>query len=490
MRRNPAIAAAALLLSLLPRPVAAHGGPLPVIVDTDLAADDVRALAFLLANPAVRVEAVVTSGEGGSPEISARRVLQILGQMDKPGIPVGAGTPVDAPPPPWRAVVDSLAWSSLAPARGALPERAADVLARSLSASGHGVTYLCLGPATNLAGLLREEPSLTRGIREVWFYGSAPGRDEACWNRDADVDSARRLFASDLPVLSVRLEEGETFLFDEGILLRLERAPTPAARLLATLFGAPGVREKIREGHFRSWDEAVALCAASPDLAAFDPPQGSTVRTLDRWDHAAGRSLWLRVVEGDGRKGLPETAPVGLSAFPTSPDQFRPDLQGSVSRILARHGGEEWRAAVLTNELHGHLGTYSLVGVKMGIYARERLGAALDEVEVLSFAGDSPPLSCMNDGLQVSTGATVGRGTIRVNREGGTLPEAEFVRGGDRLRLRLKEAVRLRIESDIRVAVERFGNLTPAYFREIRRLSILHWEELDRDEIFEEVPGA
>jgi len=188
--------------------------------------------------------------------------------------------------------------------------------------------------------------------------------------------------------------------------------------------------------------------------------------------------------------GLPVTVPVGLSAFPTSPDQFRPDLQGSVRRILARHGGEEWRAAVLTNEFHGHLGTYSLVGVKMGIHARERLGAALDDLEVLSFAGDAPPLSCMNDGLQVSTGATVGRGTIQVDRKGGTRPEAEFVRGGDRLRLRLKDTVRRRIESDIRQALERFGNQTPEYFREIRRLSILHWEELDRDEIFEEVPGT
>ncbi|MEW5764545.1 MAG: nucleoside hydrolase [Acidobacteriota bacterium] len=480
--------AALLLWSLLPRTAAAHGGPLPLIVDTDLAADDVRALAFLLASPAVRVEAVVTSGEGRSPEISAHRILQILEHLDRSGIPVGAGNPVDGPPPPWRTVVDSLAWPSLAPARG-VPERAADVLARSLSGSEHGVTYLCLGPTTNLAALLRDEPILCRRIREVWFYGSAPGRDEACWNRDADLEAARRVFASDLPIRTIRLEEDETFPFDEGLLTGLERASTPSARLLATLFGAPGPREKVRQGHFRSWDEAVALCAAHPDLAAFAPTQTGTGRTLLRWDRDAGRALWLQVVAGDGRKRMSETSPVGLSAFPASPDQFRPDLKGSVPRILARHGGEEWRAAVLTNELHGHVGTYSLVGVKMGILARERLGAALDEVEVLSFAGDSPPLSCMNDGLQVSTGATLGRGTIRVDGGGGARPEAEFIRGGERLRLRLKESVRLRIDSDIREALRRYGNLTPEYFREIRRLSILHWEELDRAEIFEEVPA-
>jgi pyrimidine-specific ribonucleoside hydrolase len=481
--------AASLWFALLSLSALAHGGPRPLIVDTDLATDDVRALAFLLACPSVRVEAVVTSGEGRTPETSALRLLQILKHLNRPDLPVGTGTPADAPAPPWRAVVDSLAWSSLAPVREESFEPAAAVLRRTLSASGHGMVYLCLGPATNLAALLRDEPRLTHRIEEVWFYGSAPESGEACWNRDADPESARTLFGSGLPVLSVRLGEADTFPLDEEVFSRLGCSQAPAARLLSALFDSPEAREKIREKHFLAWDEAVALCASSPGLATFEPVKGTPVQVLARWNRQAGRALLLDVLEGGGGRPLPETPPVVLAAFPSAPDQFRADVRDSVSRIVSRHGGEEWRAALLTNELHGHLGTFSLVGVKMGIRARERLGAALDEVEVLSFAGSEPPLSCLNDGLQASTGATVGRGTIRVEGAGGPRAEAEFVRGPERLRLRLKDSVRRRIEEDIRAAVEQCGNLTPEYFREIRRLSIRHWEEMDRAEIFEEVPA-
>ena len=35
------------------------------------------------------------------------------------------------------------------------------------------------------------------------------------------------------------------------------------------------------------------------------------------------------------------------------------------------------------------------------------------------------------------------------------------------------------------MAVRRFGNLTPEYFEEIRRLSIRYWLTLERGEIFE-----
>ena len=139
---------------------------------------------------------------------------------------------------------------------------------------------------------------------------------------------------------------------------------------------------------------------------------------------------------------------------------------------------------MLTNELHRHLGIYSLVGVKMGIRARELLDASLDDLSVESHAGLRPPMSCLTDGLQVATGATLGRGTIRV--EGNDpAPKAIFAKGDARLELALKDDVWRQIRSDVAAAVEQFGNLTPEYFDEVRRLSIRYWLTLDRREISE-----
>ena len=94
-----------------------------------------------------------------------------------------------------------------------------------------------------------------------------------------------------------------------------------------------------------------------------------------------------------------------------------PAIEAMAERTIARWGKEEWRAVILTNEIHGHIGIYSTIGAKMGIYALEllsRLCNKAEELKVLSFAGSRPPISCFNDGLQISTGATLGHGAIEI----------------------------------------------------------------------------
>lgn len=167
-------------------------------------------------------------------------------------------------------------------------------------------------------------------------------------------------------------------------------------------------------------------------------------------------------------------------------EQMQADVRPWLEKIIATHGMEEWKATLLTNELHRHLGTYSIIGAKMGIRARELLGAEFDETRVESHAGLKPPLSCLNDGLQVSTGASLGRGTIRVVENRPSAPEAVFIHEGKAVRLRLKQTIVDRIRADIAAAIKQHGNVTPAYFAAIRALSLRHWAELKRSEIFEE----
>jgi len=171
--------------------------------------------------------------------------------------------------------------------------------------------------------------------------------------------------------------------------------------------------------------------------------------------------------------------PVVLAAFPTKPEQFQSDVRPFVERIIARYGEEEWNTAVLAHELHRHLGTFSILGAKMGLRARELLGASLDDLKVESHAGLNPPMSCFNDGLQVATGASLGRGTISVVT---TLPapEALFIFGNKRLLLRVKPAIFQRLQKTMRNVS---GGM---YSSEARRASLEAWAELDRHEIFEE----
>lgn len=163
-------------------------------------------------------------------------------------------------------------------------------------------------------------------------------------------------------------------------------------------------------------------------------------------------------------------------------------LEADVAAIgpstIERFGALEWEKAVLTNSVHGHLGIYSLIGVKMGLFALDYFKADAHALRIRSYAGSIPPISCLNDGLQISTGATLGRGLIDIDPEVRSIPQAEFTHDGKTILVRLKEEYARLIWQDIQKARESFGD-SPAYWEEIRRTALRYWSTWDRHEIFE-----
>ncbi len=207
--------------------------------------------------------------------------------------------------------------------------------------------------------------------------------------------------------------------------------------------------------------------------------------TLATFESEDVRNAYIKLLSYSRDFHLSARHSVVLKAFPDEPAFFRKDVSPHVRKIIAEYGLEEWKACLLTNELHRHLGIYSLIGAKMGIRAREILEAPFDTLKVVSLAGNSPPLSCMNDGLQVSTGASLGRGTIKIS-DGSPQPAAIFIYKNQELTLRIKKELLNRIRADIKAALKEFGGLNAEYFAHIRKLSIDYWIELDRREIFDE----
>jgi pyrimidine-specific ribonucleoside hydrolase len=173
-----------------------------------------------------------------------------------------------------------------------------------------------------------------------------------------------------------------------------------------------------------------------------------------------------------------------FETFPENTELFADDVQPYIKNIIQRYGREEWRLAVLTNEIHGHLGIYALVGVKMGLRARQYFHVGVDDLAILSCAGLTPPLSCLNDGLQVSTGGTLGHGLIAVSSENSFRPEATFTFKQRSVSLRLKEKYWAKAKSDIKNGIDKFGLNTDGYWRYIRKLAIEYWLKWDREEIF------
>jgi pyrimidine-specific ribonucleoside hydrolase len=151
---------------------------------------------------------------------------------------------------------------------------------------------------------------------------------------------------------------------------------------------------------------------------------------------------------------------------------------------LARYGNDEWKANVMTDEFHGHLGVFSIVGAKMGIKAREIFEVGSDMLIVSSYAGSKPPYSCMNDGIQVSTGATLGMGTIQL-MDSIVAPSAIFTYKNRSIRITLKKEYLEQVNADISEGIVKFGLLDDGYWKLIRRNALKYWVEWDRNQIFD-----
>ena len=230
--------AAAALVAVLPAGLAHDAAP--VIVDTDMALDDARALALLLASPSVKVIAIVTSDGVSPPETGATNVCRLLRCLGHARIPVGIGRTLEAAPPPWRINATSANWTDLGDP--AIPpggfRDAISVIRSALRAAPGRVRYLCLGPLTNLGDALKAEPELARRIEAVMWYGTPPGTPKASWNADRDLDALKIVANAGLTVEALQLLDDSVLVFDDDLLGRVEKMDSPAARAIAQTAGA------------------------------------------------------------------------------------------------------------------------------------------------------------------------------------------------------------------------------------------------------------
>lgn len=459
---------------------AGHEGELDVVLDTDMAMDDARALVMLLNDPGVRIRAIVTSDGSCPPDVAATNVWRLMVAMGRTNILVGMGTARGGAYPPWSAWSRTLGWAPL-PVPSSIPVwPAVQVLSNAIGSDQDPVTWLCLGPMSNLAEFIRRHPELKHRIQCVMYYGDVPDAPSPGWNTECDLDAAKYVFRSGVPILCVNIPGDKVLVIDNAFLSEVRALGTVASDLFMTLHSSPMLANMLRTGHFKAWDESVVLLARTPALGCFSNVVAYPgVRVLCQFDTAAARRHYI------GSLGPKQTKLVLLTHFPENAADYHTDVAPFMHEIIARHGREEWALGVLATEMHGHLGLYSILGVKMGLRARELLGVPRDAVFVESFAGTNPPVSCLNDGLQVATGASLGRGTIVVLHVREPAPVAKFRANGRVLVLRTRPDALERIQSKIKQAAEKWGTNSHAYFDEIRRVALEAWRDLDRKNIFE-----
>lgn len=99
-------------------------------------------------------------------------------------------------------------------------------------------------------------------------------------------------------------------------------------------------------------------------------------------------------------------------------------------------------------KFHGHLGPYAVIGHKMGEIANKKLGSDPFSKKAIIWTGNKTPLSCVIDGIQISSGCTLGKGNIQVKNRG--LVKAEFTNhNGEKVTIILKPEIKKEIDTTV-----------------------------------------
>jgi inosine-uridine nucleoside N-ribohydrolase len=297
-----ALAIAPLLFAPALASFAHEVGKVPVIVDTDMALDDARALVLLARAPRLELVAVLTSDGGSSPCEGASRSHRLLTRLGRGGAPVGVGAPLAAPAPPWREksrMLDELG-SGEAPACDALPG-ALKLAHEVLDRQDRALTWVALGPMTNLASLLERHPKLESRIQAVYYSGDRAELEPPDWNTARDRGAAAAVLGAGVPVYLVPPREAEAALpLDASLLEAVAGLESPAAKWISQLHADARMPRIVADGDTGPWDDVVALALLEP--AAFEStPVGDSPhlkRLVPRSPEAVRHAL-LRALEAD-----------------------------------------------------------------------------------------------------------------------------------------------------------------------------------------------
>jgi inosine-uridine nucleoside N-ribohydrolase len=258
---------------------------LPLLIDTDVAPDDLVAIAFLIASSRVAIEAITVSGTGEAhcgPGVDV--VLRLLERLGAPMIDVACGreTPIagdHAFPDAWRARVDD--GSGLALPSTSRQPFAGDAVQLITETADRvdGLRILTLGPMTNLADALNRQPTLGRRLETVYAMGGAlfvpgnvrfggpPDNEVAEWNMYVDPTAVQVVIDAALTVRLISLDGTNQVPVTQAFAERVRTEATgPGALVLAELFAQ---NPFMTDGTYFLWDPLAAALAAGYPLGSF-----------------------------------------------------------------------------------------------------------------------------------------------------------------------------------------------------------------------------
>ena len=297
----------------------------PIIIDTDPGQDDAIAILFALgASDRLDLRAITTVAGNVPLSLTAKNARIVLGWANRTDIPVYAGCPRPLVREPITAEhvhgetgLDGVPLEE--PKVELANGHAVDFLIKALGNAWPASITLCLlGPMTNLAAALVQDPDIRRGIKEVVLMGGGYHvrgnvTPAAEFNVYADPEAAAVVFGSGIPLVVLPLDVTHQVLSTKERIARLENLGNRAGSLVAAIVRSHGlieIKQMATDGG-PLHDPNVIAYLLQPSLFS-----GRTVNvtvetrgeltvgeTVVDWRGVTGgppNALWLNQVDSDG----------------------------------------------------------------------------------------------------------------------------------------------------------------------------------------------
>lgn len=256
-----------------------EGSVRPLLVDVDTGADDALAIVMALHDPGVRVLALTTVAGNVDLDQATANALSTLDACGRLDIPVhrGADRPLVGEVAP--AVVhgyDGLGNQWLAPVGAPAGADAVDATLDLLRRHGGALTWVALGPLTNVARAVAADREACASVGSLVVMGGAPDgvgnvTPTAEYNTWADAEAARVVLGAGLPVHLVGWDvTRRDARVGEEEMARLRAADTPLARFALAVTRILWERCLDAYGAMPMADPVAMAAVLRPDLATWE----------------------------------------------------------------------------------------------------------------------------------------------------------------------------------------------------------------------------
>jgi inosine-uridine nucleoside N-ribohydrolase len=281
--------------------------PKTVILDVDMAHEDMFAALFLLSHPNVDLRAITVTGTGEAHcEPGMRHALGLIALSGKKDIPVACGreTPLAGAhefPAAWRKAADDAYGVSIPGGGSASNLSAPDLIIELLRKAEKPITIVAAGPLTNLAEVIQKEAEIAaKNIEEIYIMGGAVKvkgnvgnsgvgiqNEYAEWNVYIDPVATNIVFKSGIPIILVPLDATEDVPVTRDFYQTLEKNQdaSPANLVYEMLTANLGF---VDSGGFQFWDSLTAALFTDPSLAQYEEIQ---IAVVEKEGPESGRTI-------------------------------------------------------------------------------------------------------------------------------------------------------------------------------------------------------